>query len=503
MIYLVGTLGGKEIMKKIALLFGNNDYPESKLNNASNDAQDLSERLKNLGFNCICKINSSCEEMNRTITEFRLLLDDYEVGIVFFAGHGVQVDGINYLAAIDTNFVDETACKYTSLCLDYVIEILEKSKISTKIIILDACRTNPFERKWRGTASRGLAPVYAPKGTIIAYATSPGQVALDGSGNNGAFTSALLTHIETPKITIEELFKRVRNTLSAITRNKQISWEHTSLMGDFIFNTDHIDGEFSTTYAKEVLSDSDHIFREESSIKNIIVDLKSHDWYTQNPGINKLRSLDYSGESKNEIFLLGRNIYQAACGSARSAMAWVDSLESNLDNLHPEVAFHLMNGILYEIYFNSKGKLRKNFKIGYYSPVLKTASTGKYNSSCKFIWEYLQQYSQRVLYLPGTDKILYLDVVISLDETDDYFLETLSLEGINILYNAEGTELYDYEVDGDFFKASLKISAFESKIQEYIVAPKENIIFNYSNKQFDPDEHIIVPYEFTLLKYSL
>src|SRR5207245_2583668 len=106
------------------------------------------------------------------------------------------------------------------------IEILEQGANHTSILILDACRNNPFERKWRGVGmvgTRGLAPVYAPKGTIIAFATSPGQVALDGEGTNGAFTSALLRHIDAQDLTIEDLFKRVRNTLSAFTSGKQTS----------------------------------------------------------------------------------------------------------------------------------------------------------------------------------------------------------------------------------------------------------------------------------------
>ncbi|MHA6853692.1 caspase family protein [Ralstonia pseudosolanacearum] len=101
----------------------------------------------------------------------------------------------------------------------------------------DACRNNPFERAWsRSLSSRGLTPVYAPRATLVAYATSPGQVASDGSGRNGAYTAALLQHLAIPDRSIESMFKRVRNSLSTATGGREISWEHTSLAGDFLFN---------------------------------------------------------------------------------------------------------------------------------------------------------------------------------------------------------------------------------------------------------------------------
>ena len=174
--------------------------------------------------------------MDEALKDFASELSGAEVGLFFFAGHAMQISGENFLTAIDTDFDSETDAKYSSLRLNKVIEVLEKGDNATSVIILDACRNNPYERRWRGGEHLGLAPVYAPKGTIIAYATSPGQTASDGDNKNGAFTSVLLTHIDNQNLTIEDLFKRVRNTLSAMTSGKQTSWEHTSLMGDFFFN---------------------------------------------------------------------------------------------------------------------------------------------------------------------------------------------------------------------------------------------------------------------------
>jgi uncharacterized caspase-like protein len=144
---------------------------------------------------------------------------------------------VNYLIAKDTEADDETDVESGALSLNEVISRMEPKNGATRtnIIILDACRDNPFERKWRGKP-RGLAPVYAPRGTLVAFATSPGQFASDGAGRNGLYTEALLKHIEEPDLAVEAMFKRVRNTLGAATKQKQISWEHTSLAGEFYFH---------------------------------------------------------------------------------------------------------------------------------------------------------------------------------------------------------------------------------------------------------------------------
>ena len=221
-----------------ALVIGNADYVNAgKLKNPVNDTQDISAQLVRCGFTVATKLNCSYQEMDQALKDFKKPLKDSDVGLFFFAGHGIQIGGDNYFAAIDTDVSDEVPAKHSSLALNKVIAVMEKSENASSIIILDACRNNPFERAWaRSVSSRGLAPVYAPRGTIIAYATSPGQVASDGRGRNGAYTAALLQHLATPDCTIESMFKRVRNTLGTATSGKQISWEHTSLVGDFFFN---------------------------------------------------------------------------------------------------------------------------------------------------------------------------------------------------------------------------------------------------------------------------
>jgi uncharacterized caspase-like protein len=221
-----------------ALVIGNSGYPDGNdLKNPVNDANDLAAKLKSYGFDVTVALDCTAKDMDKHLKAFRKLLEANEVALFFFAGHGMQVDGTNYLLAIDTDVETEDDAKHSSLSLDKVVDAMAKSKAATRIIILDACRSNPWERKWhRSSGVRGLASVYAPKGTIIGFATSPGEVAFDGTGRNGTYTAALLDHIEAPDCSIEMMFKRVRNNVAAATKGKQTSWAHTSLSGEFYFN---------------------------------------------------------------------------------------------------------------------------------------------------------------------------------------------------------------------------------------------------------------------------
>jgi uncharacterized caspase-like protein len=159
------------------------------------------------------------------------------VGLFFYAGHGIQVNGNNYLIPVDARLQDENDVEYDCVRAGRILGKMESAGTRTNIVILDACRDNPFERSWnRGAQGKGLAFMNAPSGSLIAYATSPGTTAADGTGGNGVYTSALLEHIQTPGITIEEVFKRVRTSVRQQSQSKQIPWESTSLEGNFYFN---------------------------------------------------------------------------------------------------------------------------------------------------------------------------------------------------------------------------------------------------------------------------
>lgn len=160
-----------------ALVIGNAAYAgNSKLKNPGNDADDVASKLDACGFEVVKLIDCSNTDLDRALKRLKRALVGNDVGLVYVAGHGMQIDGENYLAAVDTDTEGEVEATHSSLPLNRLIDVMEKADTTTNIIILDACRDNPFERAWtRSSASRGLAPVYAPKGTLSALQAEAGS----------------------------------------------------------------------------------------------------------------------------------------------------------------------------------------------------------------------------------------------------------------------------------------------------------------------------------------
>ena len=221
--------------RRVALVIGNSAYKVGPLKNPVNDARAMSKALGELGFDVSRKEDLSQPEMKAAIREFGAKLRRGGVGLFYYAGHGVEVRGENYLIPVDAAPESVEEIEYEAVDAGFVLAQMESAGNGMNIMILDACRDNPFARSLR-SMSKGLAKMSAPVGTIIAYATAPGSVAIDGgSTGNGVYTKELLTLMRTPGLAIEEVFKRVRIAVSRRTRGKQIPWESTSLMGDFYF----------------------------------------------------------------------------------------------------------------------------------------------------------------------------------------------------------------------------------------------------------------------------
>ncbi len=335
------------------------------MKNPSNDARDISERLKLFGFTVKTVIDASIVQMDRALKLFQKNLEDAEVGFIFFAGHGIQIDGDNYLIATDTDTTDESSAKHSSLALNRLIDIMERSSTLTNVIMLDACRNNPFRQRWmRSLAERGLAPVYVPRGTLLAFATSPGQFASDGSGRNGAYTEALLKHIDAVDCSLESMLKRVRNTLSAATKSKQISWEHTSLAGEFYFNRSV--GVKIDLYGDTAIKDRLFVLDETKASHKAVKGLQSHDWYTQNPALARFEKAQIARAGLDSLFVVGRNVYQAACGGSNGARSFVRNFPSLASELKEKRWRALLDGMLFEVFFNPMGELRTNLKLAFF-----------------------------------------------------------------------------------------------------------------------------------------
>ena len=220
--------------RRTALVIGNATYEHNPLLNPVNDARDMAEALRQVGFQVALLLDANLRTMIEALNTFSRDLRQGGVGLFYFAGHGIQVGGENYLLPLRTNINREQDVPYEAVPVGRILGGMQDADNQLNVIILDACRNNPFARQWRASQG-GLAVVQAVQGSLIAYATAPGSVALDGSGRNGLYTSFLLQHLSTSGLSVEHLFKRVRSDVVRATKGAQIPWESSSLIGDFSF----------------------------------------------------------------------------------------------------------------------------------------------------------------------------------------------------------------------------------------------------------------------------
>ena len=219
---------------RVALVIGNGAYRYDRLRNPVSDARAVAATLGALGFRVTTLRNADLKSMRRAVIEFGRQLGNGGVGLFYYAGHGVQVDGVNYLIPLDAQIEAQEHVAVESMSLNQVLARMGGARNRLNIVILDACRNNPFAGAFRSPA-RGLAQTVAPSGTYIAFATAPGEVALDGDGVNSLFTSALLKAARRPGLKLEEVFKRVRARVQGSTAGKQVPWTQSSITGDFYF----------------------------------------------------------------------------------------------------------------------------------------------------------------------------------------------------------------------------------------------------------------------------
>ena len=222
--------------KRVALVVGNSKYIHtSELTNPKNDASDIATILREMKFNVVLGLDLDRQKFEHVIRRFARALRGAELGLFFYAGHGLQVSGINYLVPTTARLSTEDALDFEMIRLDLVQRVMERAA-KTNVIFLDACRDNPLSRNLAralGTRSasigRGLAKVEAGLGTLISFATQPGNVALDGTGRNSPFTTALKTHIRTSNEDLTSVLIRVRNDVIKSTAEQQIPWEQSAL----------------------------------------------------------------------------------------------------------------------------------------------------------------------------------------------------------------------------------------------------------------------------------
>ncbi|MBI3515435.1 MAG: caspase family protein [Proteobacteria bacterium] len=229
-----GTADGK----RLALVIGNGSYRQAgALANPPNDARLISQTLRGIGFEVIEVINADQATMKRSVQTFGLKLEQYGrsgIGLFYYAGHGIQAQGRNYLIPVTARIERETDLEIEAVSADWILAQMDYARTRLNLVVLDACRNNPFARSFR-SVNRGLARMDAPSGTLIAYSTAPGDVATDGTGRNSPYSEALARAMMMRDTPVEQAFKQVRLTVREATSDQQTPWEASSLTAEFYF----------------------------------------------------------------------------------------------------------------------------------------------------------------------------------------------------------------------------------------------------------------------------
>lgn len=238
-ISLLFSVGRAEAEPRVALVIGNGKYGQDigPLSNPPNDANLMAERLTALGFKVTKLVNGDQKAMKRAIVDFGQNLAEAgpdAVGLFFYAGHGISIEGYNYLIPVGAQMTREADAEIEAVNAEWILKQMQFAANRVNIVILDSCRNNPLSRSMR-SASRGLARMDAPTGSFIGYATAPGEVAADGGGKNSPYTAALAAELGKPGIAIEEAFRNVRVRVMTNTNAQQVPWDSSSLTGAFFF----------------------------------------------------------------------------------------------------------------------------------------------------------------------------------------------------------------------------------------------------------------------------
>ncbi len=330
-----------------------------------------------------------------------------------------------------------------------------------------------------------FAPISAPQGSIIAFATSPGQSSRENSATgHGKYTEALLRYMSLPRVAVETVFKRARQALVAETGGAQIPWEHTSLIGDFYLNPDTIyDG---VSYTWDAKADNTFHFNANSDIKTIVDGLKTYNWPQQEDAINKVNFIEFEKASGNELFVLGRNIYQAACGNSFACQRFIYNFDTT--TIIPDQAkLHILNGMAYEVYYNSENTLRYSYKLSYFSPIVKFLEDAQFYASKEFIASHLQKIEEKPIYIPGQNEIMYF-IIKGESTTEGYLVTDIIYQGKSVFFNWDGSD----KVNNDADKEKRQCFSFEQSVVESIAAPRDCVRFQYDSS-IEQESFLLVP----------
>lgn len=320
--------------RQVALVVGNSSYKASPLNNPKNDATDVGSRLRQLGFDVDVQLDADRKHMANAVEKFVGKLGPGDVGVFYFSGHGMQVEGENYLIPVDFDGASETDVKYDTFAAGRIQEQMEKSGSQLNILILDACRNNSFHTTHRA-AGGGLAMMSAGEGTFLAFATAPGKTASDnGGGRNGLFTAFFLDALREPALSLDDVFNYVRARVAKQSEGKQIPWSQSAVIGKFVFvpGDPVVSGIVPSIPTPRVL-DIATIMKQADSLYDAKQYAQAKSWYERAAGSDKKAMLRLGWQYEHGLGV-GQDYQLAMSWYQRSAEAGEASAMNDIGTLY-------------------------------------------------------------------------------------------------------------------------------------------------------------------------
>ncbi|WP_306565145.1 caspase family protein [Flavobacterium lindanitolerans] len=439
-------------MKVLAVCIGvDNAGNFTKLDNAINDAIAMEGVFKSFDYDIILLKDISIKEWIALHAQLKKELSNYDSFIFFYAGHGIEVDGENYLTTSETEQNHETKAYYDryAIRLSEVLDLEKHNMSISKIIIVDACRNNPMGV--RGAQAGDFAPIATPRGTLIAFSTTSGETAADaGYTKNSAYTGTLVHYLESSSsIQAETLFKRVRQSVYSITKGKKVTWEHTSLIDEFYFQKP-IPEAIDFGYPENYIIDTNYKYSD-PHISTIIAQLQDYHYEVQNAALESFLSQPPNKLNQDEKFLMGRYIIRAVSnGSFKAQNILYDNLMGVLSSFSEQTKEnHLLNGMLFELYFSNTGQFRFASENAEASNVLLALrNNGLFTESFAYLNKILASFANQILYYPvdgSNHEPVSLDFILTEDNTAVREIHHNGKNITDVIISAVGTSINSEE----------------------------------------------------------
>lgn len=483
------------LKRYIALVIGNSHYDEGyykDLANPLNEADAMACVFSKLKCEVFVGKDLTHKEYVNIFDSFLQKIQDAkaDAAIIYFAGHGLNINTQDCLIMRDTPPFEmgKFGIIDMSVPINKICQKLNAVGNQLNIIIVDACRNDPNQTV-RGLALTQEASLFGmgtsshlPYQTFIAYSTSVGGTASDGNATDGhsLYTKTLLENIEEENLPIESLFKRVRNKVYRGYDNLQLPWEYSCLTEEFCFNYGQLNPYFDKPYTESAYNDGTYVSQNDG-VNEIITGLKSYTYDVQNTAVGKLRRIYKIITDKNDLFIIGRNLLQAAHGGAFECQKEISY--ANLRKYTWQGENHVLNGILYEMYFDKFNQFRDSVKgTNMLDNIANILLYPEFKNTCKFIQMSLGEYKDRLYYIPGS-----LDKCIVSVKLDSSYLN---------IFNETVWHINSIQIKGEEFlnqipfNRELNADELRSDIQQTTAVPSLYLQIRYSER-INNDNHFI------------